>query len=704
CCETYLAGYDYAVLNNVFLYRKGFLDKSKVQSTELIDDETSKLLYEQFKEDTRLRYSDTSRKFVRRNISYEIQADDGTEYAIQTSPSLSVKNRIQNYLGFPKSVQGEQYDNEHYWHVNHLLAAVVFIEDAINYRTINHKVTRKYLLVYRWFSSKPIRLLHRVALFVNLLLAFIEKPSSFSYTSDVRYQPHRYEFSRGFIMFIEILTLGLFSLYIATKISFVGIKHARRKFWIVAFFLTLIYSICEWFAFVALVSQVHQGIRLRRIFRPIFMIESSQLIKKALKSVQKDSLTIIACIVMALTHILFFAVLAMFLFPRSDASIINSQLRRRSATRAAYEILTTRMTYDGRPETKEYVPISIIRTVINTATMKYWHRTKINEKLATAARHKPMLTFDEYSDVMKILDLNPSLSTDLQMDSLGSDWRSRLKSIGRSMLFDRIGTIMALISVILVTVEVNIRHFHVNPEDTFTKSLPVGLTNLGFMIYFCFEFAFKIWAFGYKKYVQSTINIFETIVACTCLNIRIVVGTVVDEFRNGGAFFGVLLIFYYFYAMIGMEIFNGSIDQLYAKYNSTNITVCGSYEQLEYWPNNFNDFYSSIVTLYHIMIVNQWYVFVNGFRDSTNSRWSELYFIFWYIFVTTIGLNICLALSADIHDAKKQRADANQELIVSNMFDIYRSQLNEPSPDEITRRLEQHPYIKFYSNEIIIPD
>ncbi|CAF1615255.1 unnamed protein product, partial [Didymodactylos carnosus] len=113
---------------------------------------------------------------------------------------------------------------------------------------------------------------------------------------------------------------------------------------------------------------------------------------------------------------------------------------------------------------------------------------------------------------------------------------------------------------------------------------------------------------------------------------------------------------------------------------------------------------SSIVTLYHIMIVNQWYVFVNGFRDSTNSRWSELYFIFWYIFVTTIGLNICLALSADIHDAKKQRADANQELIVSNMFDIYRSQLNEPSPDEITRRLEQHPYIKFYSNEIIIPD
>jgi hypothetical protein len=67
------------------------------------------------------------------------------------------------------------------------------------------------------------------------------------------------------------------------------------------------------------------------------MIESSQLMKKALKAVQKDLITIIAyvnykktkgllvvgfffysCVAMALAHILFFAVMAMFLFPRSE--------------------------------------------------------------------------------------------------------------------------------------------------------------------------------------------------------------------------------------------------------------------------------------------------------------------------------------------------------------------------------------------------
>ncbi|CAF3975079.1 unnamed protein product [Rotaria sp. Silwood2] len=159
-------------------------------------------------------------------------------------------------------------------------------------------------------------------------------------------------------------------------------------------------------------------------------------------------------------------------------------------------------------------------------------------------------------------------------------------------------------------------------------------------------------------------------------NIQIVVGTVIDEIRNGGAFFGVLFSFYYAYSILGMELFRGTIDNLYIRHSQRNKSDCGTYEQLEYWPNNFNDFFSSIVTLYNIMIVNQWFVFVNGFRSATNSRWSELYFIFWYLFVTTLGLNICLALSGDIHDAKKKRANEHEELIVSNMFDIYRYVLN----------------------------
>ncbi len=59
-----------------------------------------------------------------------------------------------------------------------------------------------------------------------------------------------------------------------------------------------------------------------------------------------------------------------------------------------------------------------------------------------------------------------------------------------------------------------------------------------------------------------------------------------------------------------MELFGGVIEKLYLSQNQTNITyiymmnlycidrlsffrVCGSYEQLEYWPNGFDDFFVS---------------------------------------------------------------------------------------------------------------
>lgn len=57
-----MAGYDYVVLNNVYLYRLGFLDKSQLPNVELIEDDTSILLFVQFREDLLKRYINTTRK------------------------------------------------------------------------------------------------------------------------------------------------------------------------------------------------------------------------------------------------------------------------------------------------------------------------------------------------------------------------------------------------------------------------------------------------------------------------------------------------------------------------------------------------------------------------------------------------------------------------------------------------------------------
>ena len=153
-------------------------------------------------------------------------------------------------------------------------------------------------------------------------------------------------------------------------------------------------------------------------------------------------------------------------------------------------------------------------------------------------------------------------------------------------------------------------------------------------------------------------------------NIQVIVATVIDEIRNGGAFFGILFVSaatfdrlrsfrvsselllrlldswhgtvprsdgYSIRTIQSIESHVGNRSSVRVKMNNTSMCrICGTYEQLQYWPNAFDDFYvrvaecsllshvlslqSSMVTLYNIMIVNQWFVFVNAFRDATHSR------------------------------------------------------------------------------------
>ena len=91
-------------------------------------------------------------------------------------PSQTFKDRLKKYLGLPKTIHGDYTDNEQcVWrtsstlesrkrsHVicllasNILLCATVFLEDAVNYQSISHKVTRNYLSIYRWFASPLIK-------------------------------------------------------------------------------------------------------------------------------------------------------------------------------------------------------------------------------------------------------------------------------------------------------------------------------------------------------------------------------------------------------------------------------------------------------------------------------------------------------------------------------------------------------------------
>ncbi|XP_061459125.1 two pore channel protein 1 isoform X2 [Rhineura floridana] len=111
-----------------------------------------------------------------------------------------------------------------------------------------------------------------------------------------------------------------------------------------------------------------------------------------------------------------------------------------------------------------------------------------------------------------------------------------------------------------------------------------------------------------------------------------------------------LLIFYYCFAIIGMEFFSGklypnccnasTVADAYRWVNHTigNRTVM---EEGYYYLNNFDNVLNSFVTLFELTVVNDWYIIMEGVTSET-SHWSRLYFMIFYI-VTMVVMTIIVA-------------------------------------------------------------
>ncbi|XP_010602421.1 two pore calcium channel protein 1 isoform X3 [Fukomys damarensis] len=111
-----------------------------------------------------------------------------------------------------------------------------------------------------------------------------------------------------------------------------------------------------------------------------------------------------------------------------------------------------------------------------------------------------------------------------------------------------------------------------------------------------------------------------------------------------------LLIFYYSFAIVGMEFFCGLLypnccnaSTVADAYRWLNRTVGDKtvVEEGYYYLNNFDNILNSFVTLFELTVVNNWYIIMEGVTSQT-SHWSRLYFMTFYI-VTMVVMTIIVA-------------------------------------------------------------
>uniref|UniRef100_A0A8C2ZJ13 Voltage-dependent calcium channel protein TPC1 n=1 Tax=Cyclopterus lumpus TaxID=8103 RepID=A0A8C2ZJ13_CYCLU len=209
------------------------------------------------------------------------------------------------------------------------------------------------------------------------------------------------------------------------------------------------------------------------------------------------------------------------------------------------------------------------------------------------------------------------------------------------------------------------------------------ITGLGPMAYFSsgwnlFDFSVTVFAFLGLIALAFDMEPFYFIVVLRPLQLlrlfkikqryRNVLDTMFELFPRMASLGLTLIIFYYSFAIVGMEFF---ADVVYPNCCNTS-TVADSYRQINvtygnktvleegyYYLNNFNNILSSFVTLFELTVVNNWYITMEGVTSMT-THWSRLYFMTFYI-VTMVVMTIIVAFILDAFVFRMNYSRKNRE-------------------------------------------
>ncbi|XP_067115529.1 two pore segment channel 3 [Osmerus mordax] len=110
-----------------------------------------------------------------------------------------------------------------------------------------------------------------------------------------------------------------------------------------------------------------------------------------------------------------------------------------------------------------------------------------------------------------------------------------------------------------------------------------------------------------------------------------------------------IVVVYYIFAMVGMELFKGRINFFPEDSTDPEKEYCGNpllkgtaFARNNYCKNNFNNVISSFVLLLELTVVNQWHVLSSGYTAVTHVS-ARIFFVLFHIVVVIIIINIFIA-------------------------------------------------------------
>ncbi|XP_021541268.1 two pore calcium channel protein 2 [Neomonachus schauinslandi] len=699
--------------------------------------------------------------------------------------------------------------------------AAVFIEDAIQYRSINHRMDARSMGLYRLYYSNVSQWILSFTIFLILFLAFIETPSSLTSTADVRYRSAPWDPPCGLTESVEVLCLLVFAADVSVKSYLVGWAQFRMNLWLLAYLAVLVVSLMDWIVSLSLVCQ--EPLRIRRLLRPFFLMQNSSLMKKTLKCIRSSLPEMASVLLLLVVHLCVFTMFGMLLFtgkkqgdgqdrerlmyfhnlPEALTSLLvllttannpdvmtpaysknrayaiffivftligslflmnlltaiiynqfrgylmksfqTSLFRRRLGARAAYEVLSSTIAEgEAHPQEVGVKPQDFLQ-VLQKVQLDSSHKQAIMEKVRSYGGD--LLSADEFQKLFNEFDKRV-IKEPPPRPEYPSPFLQSAQFFFSHRYFDYLGNLIALGNLLSISVFLVV-DADVLPEDR--DDFILGILNCVFILYYLLELLLKVFALGLPGYLAYSSNVFDALLTIVLLVLEIstlavyrfphpgwkpemlgllslwdmarlvnmlivfrflriipsvklmavVASTILDLIRNMRAFGGILVVVYYIFAIMGINLFRGVIvapgNGSLAPDNSS--ATCGSFEQLEYWANNFDDFAAALITLWNVMVVNNWQVFLDAY-GRYSGPWSKIYFVLWWLVSSVIWVNLFLALILENFLHKWDRCSHLQSLAgdpdttcQGRVELLFRDVLEEPAEEELMEKLSHHPHL-----------
>ncbi|ESO84123.1 hypothetical protein LOTGIDRAFT_229618 [Lottia gigantea] len=442
-------------------------------------------------------------------------------------------------------------------------------------------------------------------------------------------------------------------------------------------------------------------------------------------------------------------------------SMQSSYFRRKLGVRAAFEVLrrkksafrhSSSLSTVRQVSTIKYqdINVGVGHLVVRELIEQVHVSANVKTALKEAFKQKPSAVYSstDFQNLFEELNQEELVREKPDVRWFENPRLVMIQKVFTHRFFSYFGSFIAFLNVFLISMQLQMQY-----DKSLTASdSSLGVINFIFIIYYVIEQSVKLWAMGWKRFVYDRGNIFDAVITIALaigetvnaiengvpiygigvhdtlmlwniiriINILIMVrllriiphipamsivaSTIFDLVKNMKAFFGILVVFYYSFAIVGMELFH---DVIIYQGNQTNgseiVYECGTYQQLNYWANNFDDFAASLVVLWDIMVVNNWHVFLEAYSKATSS-WAYIFFIIWWLLSVVIVLNLFTALILEnfiIKWDKNSLASRNrsntEDLEEANhllsLHQMFRDSLQEPSENELLVELNSHHYL-----------